>query len=60
MNHTTCRHQIEKQMLLYIDFLPHCETIAQKLKLLDEINLQRAMIAEIDQADTTQEEIINF
>lgn len=48
MNYITLRSNTERQLRLYIDFLPHCGTYPCQLKLLDEIQALKLKIRHID------------
>ena len=48
MNFVTHRNRIERQMILYIEFLPYCENNKQPFKLMDEIQNLKMKIQQID------------
>jgi hypothetical protein len=48
MNHYTFRNRAESLMIAYMDYLPTCSTMEQRMKLLKEINILSEMIVEIN------------
>lgn len=48
MNHITFRDKAEKVMVMYMNELPSCITISQRMMLLEEINKLSETIKTID------------
>lgn len=49
MTHYNLKRNNEKLMSLYIDFLPHCEFLSEKIKLLDQIQYLKLKIIKTGQ-----------
>jgi len=48
MNYATYRARIFVQMELYVEFIPHCENLPYKLKLIEQVQYLSEVIASID------------